>query len=128
MGQRFLNQLRTSLQLPRYIYLRTFIWLCIDKDLQAPIKWEPVDVTPQLKDGKTTIPEETIESIKKNKVALKGPLAVSQASPCGIFMLILADTYWKRPRIAESYSSSYFQPICKCSTLPLYCRLQDPLR
>ena len=77
MGQRFLNQLRTSLQLPRYIYLRPFIWLCIDKDLQAPIKWEPVDVTPQLKDGKTTIPEETIESIKKNKVALKGPLAVS---------------------------------------------------
>lgn len=45
-------------------------------DLQAPIKWELVDVTPQLKDGKTTIPAETIESIKKNKVALKGPLAV----------------------------------------------------
>jgi isocitrate dehydrogenase (NAD+) len=46
---------------------------------KAPIKWEPVDVTPQLRDGKTTIPAETIESIKKNKVALKGPLAVSQA-------------------------------------------------
>jgi isocitrate dehydrogenase (NAD+) len=45
--------------------------------MQTPVKWEPVDVTPQLKDGKTTIPEETIESIKKNKVALKGPLAVS---------------------------------------------------
>lgn len=42
---------------------------------KAPIKWEPVDVTPQLKNGKTTIPEETIDSIKKNKVALKGPLA-----------------------------------------------------
>jgi isocitrate dehydrogenase (NAD+) len=54
-----------------------FKWLHINKDLQAPIKWELVDVTPQLKDGKTTIPEETIESIKKNKVALKGPLAVS---------------------------------------------------
>jgi isocitrate dehydrogenase (NAD+) len=40
------------------------------------VKWEPVDVTPQLKDGKTTIPSETIESIKRNKVALKGPLAV----------------------------------------------------
>ncbi|RFU28553.1 hypothetical protein B7463_g7773, partial [Scytalidium lignicola] len=42
---------------------------------KAPIKWEPVDVTPQLKDGRTTIPQETIESIQKNKVALKGPLA-----------------------------------------------------
>jgi hypothetical protein len=29
-----------------------------------------------LKDGKTTIPDAAIESIKKNKVALKGPLAV----------------------------------------------------
>ena len=46
--------------------------------LQAPIKWEPVDVTPQLKDGKTTIPAETITSIERNKVALKGPLAVSR--------------------------------------------------
>ncbi|TAQ90251.1 hypothetical protein B7494_g1414 [Chlorociboria aeruginascens] len=42
---------------------------------KAPVKWEPVDVTPQLKDGKTSIPAETIESIKRNKVALKGPLA-----------------------------------------------------
>lgn len=42
---------------------------------KAPIKWEPVDVTPQLKDGKTSIPPETIESIERNKVALKGPLA-----------------------------------------------------
>ncbi|KAL2061802.1 hypothetical protein VTL71DRAFT_7180 [Oculimacula yallundae] len=42
---------------------------------KAPIKWEPVDVTPQLVDGKTSILPETVESIKKNKVALKGPLA-----------------------------------------------------
>ncbi|KAH6716854.1 hypothetical protein BKA61DRAFT_671327 [Leptodontidium sp. MPI-SDFR-AT-0119] len=42
---------------------------------KTPIKWEPVDVTPQLVDGKTSILPETIESIKKNKVALKGPLA-----------------------------------------------------
>jgi isocitrate dehydrogenase (NAD+) len=40
------------------------------------VKWEPVDVTPQLIDGKTSILPETIESIKRNKVALKGPLAV----------------------------------------------------
>jgi len=42
---------------------------------KAPIKWEPVDVTPILKDGKTAIPDEAIASVKKNFVALKGPLA-----------------------------------------------------
>ncbi|KAA8910534.1 isocitrate dehydrogenase subunit 2 mitochondrial precursor [Sphaerosporella brunnea] len=42
---------------------------------KAPIEWETADVTPILKDGKTTIPEEAIKSIKKNYVALKGPLA-----------------------------------------------------
>ena len=40
-----------------------------------PIKWESIDVTPMLKDGKTVIPDEAIESITKNYVALKGPLA-----------------------------------------------------
>lgn len=43
---------------------------------QAPIDWESVDVTPQLKDGKTVIPDKAIDSVKKNYVALKGPLAV----------------------------------------------------
>ncbi|KAI9887213.1 MAG: NAD-dependent isocitrate dehydrogenase [Watsoniomyces obsoletus] len=42
---------------------------------EAPILWEPVDVTPQLKDGRTVIPDEAIESVRKNFVALKGPLA-----------------------------------------------------
>lgn len=42
---------------------------------KAPVSWEPVDVTPVLVDGKQTIPAETIESIQRNKVALKGPLA-----------------------------------------------------
>jgi isocitrate dehydrogenase (NAD+) len=41
----------------------------------VPIKWESVDVTPLLKDGKTVIPDAAIESVKKNYVALKGPLA-----------------------------------------------------
>lgn len=44
--------------------------------MQAPVKWEPVDVTPILKDGKTAIPDEAIKSVQKNYVALKGPLAV----------------------------------------------------
>ncbi|KAK5113706.1 NAD-dependent isocitrate dehydrogenase [Meristemomyces frigidus] len=41
----------------------------------APIKWESVDVTPQLIDGKTSIPDAAIKSVHKNYVALKGPLA-----------------------------------------------------
>lgn len=41
----------------------------------VPIKWEPIDVTPRLKDGRTVIPDESITSIEKNYVALKGPLA-----------------------------------------------------
>ncbi|EMR09929.1 isocitrate dehydrogenase, NAD-dependent [Pneumocystis murina B123] len=42
---------------------------------KVPIKWEPVDVTPVFVNGKMTIPEATIESIHRNTVALKGPLA-----------------------------------------------------
>ncbi|KAN0061045.1 NAD-dependent isocitrate dehydrogenase [Thecaphora frezii] len=41
----------------------------------VPIKWEEVSVAPFIKNGKQTIPEESIVSIKKNTVALKGPLA-----------------------------------------------------
>jgi isocitrate dehydrogenase (NAD+) len=46
---------------------------------KVPVEWEPVDVTPRLVDGKTTIPTESIESVKRNLVALKGPLAVGHA-------------------------------------------------
>lgn len=42
---------------------------------KAPVEWESVDVTPQLKNGKTVIPDKAIDSVKKNFVALKGPLA-----------------------------------------------------
>ncbi|KAF5987848.1 isocitrate dehydrogenase subunit 2, mitochondrial [Fusarium bulbicola] len=42
---------------------------------KTPISWEPVDVTPIIKDGKTAIPDAAIENIQKNKIALKGPLA-----------------------------------------------------
>ncbi|KAL1649950.1 NAD-dependent isocitrate dehydrogenase [Diplodia intermedia] len=41
----------------------------------VPIKWESVDVTPRLVDGRTTIPQDAIDSVNRNKVALKGPLA-----------------------------------------------------
>jgi isocitrate dehydrogenase (NAD+) len=42
---------------------------------KVPIKWHSVDVTPTLKDGRTVIPDEAIESVRRNFVALKGPLA-----------------------------------------------------
>ncbi|CAE6350496.1 unnamed protein product [Rhizoctonia solani] len=42
---------------------------------KVPIEWEEVSVTPILKEGKTVIPDAAIESVKKNTVALKGPLA-----------------------------------------------------
>lgn len=41
---------------------------------QVPVKWEEVSVTPILKDGKTVIPDEAIQSVRKNTVALKGAL------------------------------------------------------
>lgn len=49
------------------------------KDIYAasdvPIEWEPVDVTPVLINGKTTLPQEAVDSVNRNLVALKGPLA-----------------------------------------------------
>ncbi|KAJ1511210.1 NAD-dependent isocitrate dehydrogenase, partial [Coelomomyces lativittatus] len=42
---------------------------------KIPIQWEEVSVTPVMIDGKTTIPPNAIESMKRNKIGLKGPLA-----------------------------------------------------
>ncbi|KAF5388028.1 hypothetical protein D9615_000459 [Tricholomella constricta] len=39
---------------------------------EVPIQWEEVSVTPVLKGGKTVIPENAIQSVKRNTVALKG--------------------------------------------------------
>lgn len=47
----------------------------IFKAANVPIVWEEVNVTPVLKDGKTAIPNDALHSIKKNCIALKGPLA-----------------------------------------------------
>ncbi|KAJ9057430.1 NAD-dependent isocitrate dehydrogenase [Entomophthora muscae] len=47
----------------------------IYKAANIPISWEEVDVTPFLRDGKTVIPDEALHSVKKNSIALKGPLA-----------------------------------------------------
>lgn len=54
-----------------------FIWLYNGYTvLQVPIDWEVVDVTPvKGPDGKFGIPQAAIDSVKKNQVGLKGPLA-----------------------------------------------------
>ncbi|ODV72633.1 isocitrate dehydrogenase (NAD(+)) IDH2 CYBJADRAFT_178033 [Cyberlindnera jadinii NRRL Y-1542] len=41
----------------------------------VPIEWESCDVTPILVNNQTAIPQPAIDSINKNLVALKGPLA-----------------------------------------------------
>ncbi|PWN28828.1 hypothetical protein BDZ90DRAFT_250011 [Jaminaea rosea] len=42
---------------------------------KVPITWEEVDVTPEIRDGRSRIPLSAEESIKRNTLALKGPLA-----------------------------------------------------
>ncbi|XP_072051184.1 isocitrate dehydrogenase [NAD] subunit alpha, mitochondrial-like [Amphiura filiformis] len=43
---------------------------------KVPVTWESVDVTPELgPDGRTRIPPAAVESMNKNKIGLKGPLA-----------------------------------------------------
>ena len=44
--------------------------------LKVPIDWEPVNVTPVLKNGRTVIPDEAIHSVKKNTIALKGKMNI----------------------------------------------------
>ena len=42
---------------------------------EAPISWEPVDVTPvKNADGTMGIPQAVIESVNRNKIGLKSPL------------------------------------------------------
>lgn len=79
--QRSHKQSRISSRLPRYtIFLSCpSAYLAIAKSQQTPVTWEPIDVTPILKDGRTAIPDAAIASIKKNKIALKGPLAVGRS-------------------------------------------------
>lgn len=42
----------------------------------VPIDWDVVDVTPERKpDGRFSIPQKAIDSVTKNQIGLKGPLA-----------------------------------------------------
>ncbi|KAL8827294.1 MAG: hypothetical protein Q9191_003277 [Dirinaria sp. TL-2023a] len=74
LDQRYLSLSKTSSPQPRFEEgYPTRDWKLTSR--QTPIQWDSVDVTPQLKDGKTVIPDKAIESVKTNYVALKGPLA-----------------------------------------------------
>ena len=45
--------------------------------VQVPVEWEPVSVRPvKAADGSTTVPQEVIDSLKANKVGLKGDLVL----------------------------------------------------
>lgn len=96
---------------------------------KVPIKWESVDVTPRLKDGKTVIPDEAIDSVTKNYVALKGPLAVQYLHHENWHDLLIAvDARRQRPCLAQSYPPPNLQPLRQRPTLQIDRWLQDPLR
>jgi len=44
---------------------------------KVPIDWEPVNVTPIIKNGRTVIPDGAINSVKKNTIALKGRININ---------------------------------------------------
>jgi hypothetical protein len=96
---------------------------------QAPISWEEVDVTPILKDGKTVIPDRAIESVKKNTVALKGPLATPSAcvirdSPVDLVQWILAPL---RLCASDPLILCPSAPLLLCSSAPLLLCFSAPL-
>ncbi|KAJ1508779.1 NAD-dependent isocitrate dehydrogenase, partial [Coelomomyces lativittatus] len=60
---------------------------------KIPIQWEEVSVTPVMIDGKTTIPPNAIESMKRNKIGLKGPLATPKGKGHVSLNLLLRKTF-----------------------------------
>ena len=67
-------------------------------------------MTPILKDGKTAIPDEAIDSVKKNFVALKGPLAVGLTTD-QLWLSLYADhvsidSGGQRPCLSKPYPST----------------------
>ena len=60
-------------QIPNLLII--FSNLRIFEAAEAPIAWEPVDVTPvRYPDGTMGIPRDVIDSVNRNKVGLKSPL------------------------------------------------------
>lgn len=60
---------------------------------KAPIEWEEVDVTPVMENGQTRIPQVAVDSINKNKIALKGPLETPVGKGHRSLNLLLRKTF-----------------------------------
>ena len=58
-----------------------------------PIVWEDVKVHPVFRDGRYTIPQESIDSISKNTIALKGPLMTPVGKGFPSLNLLLRRTF-----------------------------------
>jgi isocitrate dehydrogenase (NAD+) len=59
----------------------------------VPIVWEDVKVHPVFRDGRYTIPQESIDSISKNTIALKGPLMTPVGKGFPSLNLLLRRTF-----------------------------------
>lgn len=60
----------------------------------VPVQWEEVDVTPiTLPNGKVGIPPEAVESFRRNKVGLKGPLTTPVGKGHMSINLLLRKTF-----------------------------------
>ncbi len=129
LALKYHNPSKTSSQQRRSVQIK-HTELALSNAAQAPIEWEPVDVTPILKDGKTAIPDKAIDSVKKNFVALKGPLAVWPVLAYTSFPVAdyLVDPHRQRPCLAELNPPPHLQPLRQRSPLQIHCRLQNPLR
>ncbi|KAH3900280.1 Isocitrate dehydrogenase [NAD] subunit 2, mitochondrial [Saccharomycodes ludwigii] len=84
----------------------------IFKAADVPIKWEFCDVSPIFVNGVTTIPKPAVESISKNLVALKGPLATPIGKGHRSLNLTLRKTFGLfanvRPaKSVEGYKTTY---------------------
>jgi len=65
----------------------------IFKKAKVPIVWEDVKVHPVFRDGRYTIPQESIDSISKNTIALKGPLMTPVGKGFPSLNLLLRRTF-----------------------------------
>ncbi|CCD23802.1 isocitrate dehydrogenase (NAD(+)) IDH2 NDAI_0C01410 [Naumovozyma dairenensis CBS 421] len=78
---------------------------------KVPIDWEPCDVSPLFINGLTTIPEPAVQSINKNLVALKGPLATPIGKGHRSLNLTLRKTFGLFANVRPAKSIEGFKTI-----------------
>lgn len=83
-------------------------------------------MTPILKDGKTVIPDDAIRSIKKNTVALKGPLATPSMflSLAPQRLPVLTDCDEKSARVTFLLTLHFDEPSLSSPTYDLVFQLR----